>query len=54
MRMIKRAVYQSASMDLRTSLDLISSHMAIVQSTEDYAEAQAAFRERRPGNFTGH
>jgi enoyl-CoA hydratase/carnithine racemase len=53
-RMIKRAVYQSAAMDLRTSLDLISSHMAIVQSTDDYAEAQAAFKERRPGNFTGH
>lgn len=53
-RMTKRAVYQSAEMDLRTSLDLISSHMAIVQSTDDYAEAQAAFKERRPGNFTGH
>jgi hypothetical protein len=47
-------VYQSALTDLCTSLDLISSHMAIVQSTDDYAEAQAAFRERRPGNFTGH
>ena len=50
---IKRTVQQSASIDLRTSLDLISSHMAVVQSTEDYREAQTAFAERRPGRFTG-
>ncbi len=50
---IKRTVQQSASIDLRTSLDLISSHMAVVQSTDDYSEAQAAFAERRPGRFTG-
>lgn len=50
---IKRTVQQSASLDLRTSLDLISSHMAVVQSTEDYREAQTAFAERRPGRFTG-
>jgi len=51
--MIKRAVYQSQTIDLRTSLDLISSHMGIVQSTSDYAEARQAFRERRPAVFTG-
>jgi len=51
--MIKRAVYQSQTIDLRTSLDLISSHMGIVQSTSDYAEAMQAFRERRPAVFTG-
>jgi enoyl-CoA hydratase/carnithine racemase len=51
--MIKRAVYQSQTMDLRTSLDLISSHMGIIQSTSDYTEAMQAFRERRPGTFTG-
>ena len=51
--MIKRTVYQSERMDLRASLDLISSHMAVVQSTNDYAEAQAAFSERRPPHFTG-
>ncbi len=50
---IKRTVQQSASIDLRTSLDLISSHMAVVQSTSDYREAQAAFAEKRPGRFTG-
>ncbi|MEV4316128.1 enoyl-CoA hydratase-related protein [Actinocrispum sp. NPDC049592] len=52
-RMIKRAAYQSARADLRTALDLISSHMAVVQTTEDSAEAMAAFRERRPPRFTG-
>jgi hypothetical protein len=44
-------VYQSLRLDLRTSLDLISSHMGIVQSTLDQAEAMQAFRERRPPNF---
>jgi len=49
--MIKRHTYQSLRMDLRASLDLISSHMGIVQSTEDQAEAMAAFRERRLPEF---
>ncbi len=53
-RMIKRAVYQSARTDLRTALDLISSHMGIVTSTQDSAEAYQAFREKRPGNYVGH
>lgn len=53
-RTIKRAVYQSARSDLRTALDLISSHMAVVTSTEDSAEALAAFREKRPGRYVGH
>ncbi len=50
---IKRTVQQSASIDLRTSLDLISSHMAVVQSTDDYREAQAAFKEKRTPDFQG-
>ena len=52
-RTIKRAVYQSARADLRTALDLISSHMAVVTSTQDSAEALAAFREKRPGHYVG-
>jgi enoyl-CoA hydratase/carnithine racemase len=52
-RAIKRTVYQSARCDLRTSLDLISSHMAVVQSTEDSAEAMRAFREKRRPHFQG-
>jgi enoyl-CoA hydratase/carnithine racemase len=52
-RIIKRALYQSATVDLATSLDLVSSHMAVVQSTRDSAEALAAFRERRPALYEG-
>lgn len=52
-RMIKRTVYQSARSDLRTSLDLVSSHMGIVQSTEDSKEALSAFREKREPRFRG-
>jgi enoyl-CoA hydratase/carnithine racemase len=52
-RMIKRAVYQSAQSDLRTALDLISSHMAVVTSTEDSKEAFRAFREKRQPRFQG-
>jgi enoyl-CoA hydratase/carnithine racemase len=51
--MIKRAVRHGATTDLRTSLDEVSSHMAVVTSTEDYQEAVAAFSEHRTGNFQG-
>lgn len=51
--MIKRAVYQSRDADLRTSLDMISSHMGIVQTTADAQEAFNAFRERREPRFKG-
>lgn len=50
---IKRATYQSLRLDLRTHLDLISSHMAVVQSTQDSAEAMAAFQEKRAPRFEG-
>jgi enoyl-CoA hydratase/carnithine racemase len=49
---IKSAVRRSRRMDVRTSLDLISSHMAIVMATEDHREAMQAFGEKRPGRFT--
>jgi enoyl-CoA hydratase/carnithine racemase len=52
-QMIKRAAYQSARTDMRTALDLISSHMAVVHSTRDSAEAMAAFRDRRTPIFEG-
>jgi enoyl-CoA hydratase/carnithine racemase len=52
-RMIKRAVYQSARSDLRTALDLISSHQAVVQSTRDSKEAFDAFRHKRKPTFEG-
>ena len=51
--MIRRLVRQSASIDLRTHFDLVSSHMGVVRSLDDYAEASAALRERRPAQYTG-
>lgn len=38
-RMIKRATYQSSRTDLRTALDLISSHMGVVRESLDSREA---------------
>lgn len=50
---IKRTVYQSLNTDLATSLELVSSHMAIVNSTDDYREAMTAYREKRTAKYTG-
>ncbi len=52
-QMIKRAVRGAERQDLRTALDLISSHQAVVTSTADSREAMAAFREKRPALFEG-
>jgi enoyl-CoA hydratase/carnithine racemase len=51
--LIRRATYQSARSDLRTALDLVASHVAVVTSTRDTQEALNAFRDRRPADFSG-
>jgi 2-(1,2-epoxy-1,2-dihydrophenyl)acetyl-CoA isomerase len=52
-RLTKRLAYQSLRLDLRTHLDLASSHMAVVRDTEDHREGVRAFKEKRPAKFTG-
>jgi enoyl-CoA hydratase/carnithine racemase len=52
-RMIRRVTRQSASLELRPALDLVSSHVAILASTDDVGEALAALSEKRAGNFIG-
>ncbi|MGZ4112917.1 MAG: enoyl-CoA hydratase-related protein, partial [Tumebacillaceae bacterium] len=52
-QLIKRAAYQSANTDLRTALDLVSSHMAVVTETEDHLEAVKALLEKRQGVYKG-
>ena len=53
-RMMKRAIQQATSMDLRSHLDQISSHMAVVTSTRDHREAVEALFEKRRPDFTGN
>lgn len=50
-RMIKRAVYQNQNMDLRSSLDMISSFMAIVTELDDYKRGVQAVVEKRKPEF---
>lgn len=52
-RTTKRAVYQGLRMDLRTHLDLISSHMGYIRQTEDHKEGARAFTEKRAAEFKG-
>lgn len=53
-RMTKRLAYQSARTDLRTALEIASSHVAVIQQSKDHKEAVQAFREKRKGIYTGH
>lgn len=43
LRFIKRAIYQGLRNDLRTNLDLISSHYAVVTSTQEHKAAVDRF-----------
>ncbi|BCJ85615.1 enoyl-CoA hydratase/isomerase family protein [Effusibacillus dendaii] len=50
-RFMKRAVYQSLTMDLRSSLDMISSAMGIVTELPDFHEGILSMAEKRKPNF---
>jgi 2-(1,2-epoxy-1,2-dihydrophenyl)acetyl-CoA isomerase len=52
-QLIKRLVYQNQTMDLRSSLDMVSSHMTLARMSDDHVEAISAWREKRPANFKG-
>jgi enoyl-CoA hydratase/carnithine racemase len=53
-RVMKRSIDQASRSDLDTSLDLLSSHYAVLATTEDAAEAIAALRDKRTPNYTGN
>lgn len=52
-RMTKRAVYQGLRTDLRTSLDLISSHIGLAFQSDDHREGLRAAIEKRKPTFVG-
>jgi 2-(1,2-epoxy-1,2-dihydrophenyl)acetyl-CoA isomerase len=52
-RDIKKLLYQGLQTDFRTSLEAVTTHMAVVQSTSDYREAIQAFKEKRKAKFSG-
>ncbi len=51
--MIKRTVYQGLDLDMNSALEVVGSHIAIAKASGDHAEAIAAFREKRTGNYSG-
>lgn len=54
LREIKKLMYQGLRTDFRTSLESVSAHMAVIQSTRDYKEAIQAYKEKRKPNFEGY
>jgi enoyl-CoA hydratase/carnithine racemase len=53
-QLTKRLAYESLRLDLTTALDLASSHVLVVNQSEDHKEAVRAFREKRPGIYHAH
>jgi 2-(1,2-epoxy-1,2-dihydrophenyl)acetyl-CoA isomerase len=47
LRMTKRAIYQGLRNDLRTNLDVISSHYAVITASQEHKDLVRAFIERR-------
>lgn len=52
-KMMKKAALQGLTMDIATHLEQVSSHMAVLFSTEDHQEALNAFKEKRSPVFKG-
>lgn len=53
LRMIKRAIYQGMRNDLRTNLDMISSHYAVITATQEHKDLVRSFiagREKKKNN----
>lgn len=49
--LIKRAAYESMTVDHRMHLDLISSHFGVVAQGDEHREGVRAFLEKRPPSF---
>jgi 2-(1,2-epoxy-1,2-dihydrophenyl)acetyl-CoA isomerase len=47
LRMTKRAIYQGLRNDLRTNLDLISSHYAVITASQEHRDLVRSFIEKR-------
>jgi enoyl-CoA hydratase/carnithine racemase len=47
LRMTKRAIYQGLRNDLRTNLDLISSHYAVITATQEHKDLVRAFIDKK-------
>lgn len=52
-RMIKKLVHQGLDADLHSHLETLSSHIALIRTSNDHREAVAAAKEKRAPNFTG-
>ena len=52
-RFIKRLVDQGMEADLHSHLDTLSSHIALIRTSDDHKEALAALRDKRKPVFTG-